>query len=186
MIGATDLKNGKTFVMEGKPFSVIKYEHQKIGRGGANVKLNLRNLTNGQVEQKTFNSNSRVEEINTSKRPLQFLFRDAEVATFMDPKTFEQIEILTDVVKDQLVYIKEGETVDILFWDDRALSVDIAPKTTLQVTETDPGVKGDTTSSVYKAAKLENGLNIRVPLFINKGDKVRIDTRTGEYVERAK
>lgn len=184
MISATDLKNGITFQMNNDPYKVVKYTHQKIGRGGANIKLQLRNLKSGALEDKTFSSKHKVEEITTIKKPLQFLYVDSDIAYFMDLTTYEQIEIPQNLVEDELVYIKEGETVNVLFWEDKALSVDIAPKVVLRVAQTDPGVKGDTASNVYKSAKLENGLNVRVPLFIKIGDKVRVDTRTGEYVER--
>lgn len=186
MISATDLKNGKTFEMNGNPYKVVKYTHQKIGRGGANIKIKARNLRTGDLEERTFNSTFKVDEITTTKKPLQFLFKDSDIATFMDPKSFEQVEIPVEVIEDELNYIKEGQNVDILMWDNKPLSVDIAPKVTLEVSQTDPGVRGDTASNVYKPATLENGLSVKVPLFINPGDKIRVDTRTGEYVERAK
>jgi len=181
---ATDLKNGTAFLMDGKPYRVVKYTHQKIGRGGANVKLSVRNLENGNLEDKTMNSASKVDEISTQKKPLQYLFNDGNTATFMDQKTFNQTEIPFDLIKEQILFIKEGEMVDILFWEEKPLSVDISPKVTLSVTETAPGVKGNTASNMYKSAKLENGLSVKVPLFIKNGDKVRVDTRNGQYVER--
>ena len=194
MVAATALKNGFTFLMDGKPYQVVKYEHQKLGRGGATVKLSMRNLKNGAFEQKTLSSNIKVEEITTTKKELQYLYSDGEVASFMDPKNYDQVEISLDVIKDQIAYIKEGESVNVMFWDNpskdsgqaEALSVEIAPKVTLKVAETDPGVKGNSASNVYKSAKLENGLDVKVPLFIKVGEKIRVDTRTGEYVERVK
>ena len=184
MIKTTNLKKGTTFEMDGVPFRVVKYTHQKIGRGGANVKLVVRNLQNGKQEEKTINSNAKVDKISTTKKPLQYLYNDGSNASFMDPKSFEQIEIPLKVIKNQLPFIKEGETADVLFWDDRPLSVEIAPKVTLKVKEAMPGAKGNSATNVYKPATLENGLEVKVPLFIKVGDKVRIDTRTGDYVER--
>ena len=184
MVGATDLKNGTTFQSDGVPFKVIKYFHQKIGRGGATVKLTVRNLESGDQEEKTVNSSQKFEEISTTKK--QYLYKDEDTAFFMDEKSFEQIEIPRDVLGDDINYLKEGSVVNVLFWEAKPLSVEIAPKVILAVTETDPGVKGDTASNVYKSAKLENGINVKVPLFIKNGDKVRVDTRTGEYVERIK
>ena len=184
MISATNLKKGTTFEMDGAPFRVVKYTHQKIGRGGANVKLVVRNLQSGKQEEKTINSNAKINEISTTKKPLQYLYNDGSNASFMDPKSFEQIEIPMKVIKNQLPFIKEGETADVLFWDERPLSVEIAPKVTLKVKETTPGTKGNSATNVFKPARLENGLEIKVPLFIKVGDKVRIDTRTGDYVER--
>lgn len=184
MISATQLKNGTTFEMDGMPFKVIKYTHQKIGRGGANVKLVVRNLQTGNQEEKTINSNAKVDEISTTKRPLQYLYNDGSNASFMDPRNFEQVEIPMKVIKNQLPFIKEGETAEILFWNEKPLSVEIAPKVTLRVKETTPGTKGNSATNVFKPAKLENGLEVKVPLFVKEGDKVRIDTRTGEYTER--
>ncbi|MEJ2347685.1 MAG: elongation factor P [Patescibacteria group bacterium] len=185
MIDATGLKNGTTFLLSGTPYRVVKYAHQKIGRGGANVKLSVRNLKTGALEEKTMNSSSKVEEINTLKRNLQFLFKDASTATFMDPNTFEQVEIPVDLAKTELNFIKEGDTADVLFWEEAPLSVEIPPKVTLKVTDTVPGVKGNSATNLYKPATLENGLKLRVPLFIKEGDKIRVDTKSGEYVERA-
>lgn len=194
MISATELKNGKTFLLNGKPYKVVKYIHSKIGRGGASVKLDIRNLETGKLEKKTFNSTVKVEEINTIKKPLQYLFSDGSNATFMDQSSYEQTEIPISLVKTELRFIKEGDTIDVLFWsfggdqdkDDKPLSIDISPKATLKIKQTDPGVKGDTASNVYKPAKLENGIQLKVPLFIKIGDRVTVDTRTGEYIERAK
>ncbi len=185
MVEATALKTGKTFAIDSTPYLVVKFELQKIARGGGTVKLHVRNLSNGQLEHKTMNSSVKVQEITTTRRPLQFLYADDADVSFMDPSTFDQIEIPLSLVEDQLPYVKEGETVNVLFWDEKALSVEIAPKVTLEVTETAPGVKGNSATNVYKPAKLENGLEVKVPLFIKTGEKIRVDTRTGEYVERA-
>ncbi|MFC1649763.1 elongation factor P [Patescibacteria group bacterium] len=184
MIEATALKNGTTFVYQGKPFQVLKYEHQKIGRGGANVKLTLRNLSNGNQDNLTLNANNKVDEIDTIKKSLRYLYKDDETATFMDKKTYEQFEIDLSVIKEQIAYVKEGQGVNVLFWDDRALSVGIPPKVSLKVTDTAPGLKGNSATNVFKPAKLENGLEVKVPLFIKNGDQVRVDTRNGSYIER--
>lgn len=184
MIEATALKNGKTFEMDGKPYLVLKYEHMKMGRGSGNVKLKLRNLETGDLAQKTMSTQAKFEEILTVKKPLQYLFNDGSEATFMDEKTFIQVQIPLSLLGDQILFVKEGEIVNVLFWDDRALSIDIAPKVTLTVTETPPGVKGNSATNVFKNAKMENGLEVKVPLFIKNGDKIRVDTRSGEYLER--
>ena len=186
MINATDLKNGTTFLDKGKPYKVIKYSLIKMGRGGAIVRVSARNMESGGIEEKTFSSNIKVDEVQTYKRQLQFLFGDEKIATFMDPKSYEQVEVPMNVIEKELPFIKEGENVSLLFWDDKPLSIEIQPKVTLKITDTPPGVKGDTASNVYKQATLENGMSVKVPLFVNKGEKVVIDTRTGDYVERAK
>lgn len=186
MIEATSLKNGTTFFLNGNPYKVVKYSLSKIARGGGTVKLSVRNLENGQLEQKTLSSNTKVDEITTTKKSLQYLFKDGNTATFMDPKSFEQVEVPLGIIKNEIRFIKEGENVDVLFLNEKALSIEIAAKVTLEVFETTPGVKGNTATNVFKPAKFENGLEIKVPMFIKKGDKVRLDTRTSKYVERAK
>jgi elongation factor P len=184
MLNATDLKNGATFLRNDKPYKVLKYSLIKMGRGGATVKLTAKNLENGATEELSLSSNVKVEEINTFKKTLQYLYHDANHAFFMDPKNYEQVEIPVAVLKEELLYIKEGENVDVFFWDEKPLSVDIAPKVTLKVVEAAPGVKGNSATNLYKPATLENGLQVKVPLFVKTGDSIRIDTRTGEYVER--
>ncbi len=186
MIGSTDLKNGVTFLHYGKPYQVTKYSLIKMGRGGAVVKILARNLLSGSNEEISYSSNVSVEEANTFKRSLQYLYKDAVNAFFMDPRSFEQIEIPLKVLGDQILFVKEGSDASVLFWDEQALSIDIPPKVALTVAETDPGVKGNSASNVFKSATLENGLTVKVPLFIDKGEKITIDTRTWEYIERAK
>lgn len=185
MITATDLKNGTAFLSDGKPYKVVKYTHTKMGRGGATVRVSARNLETGELIDKSYDAGNKIEEIATVKKRMQYLYNDGENASFMDPSNYNQIEIDLDIIGDSIHFVKEGSEVDVLFWEDRALSIDIAPKVVLEVVETDPGVKGNSASNVYKSAKLENGLQVKVPLFIKVGEKVRVDTRTSEYIERA-
>ncbi|CAN5278527.1 elongation factor P [soil metagenome] len=185
MINSTELKNGVTFLYYEKPYKVVSYSLIKMGRGGATVKLMVRNMETGSSEPLSFSSNVKVDEVVTQKRRLQYLFKDGKVVTFMDPNSFDQIEIPVSIIENEIPFMKEGDNVDVLFWNDKALSVDIAPNVVLEVTETDPGVKGNTVSNLYKPAKLSNGLTIKVPLFINVGEKIRVDTRTSSYIERA-
>jgi elongation factor P len=194
MLSATDLKNGTAFLYYGKPYQVIKYSLIKMGRGGAVVKVLARNLETGSIEDKSFSSNITFDEANTFKKKLQYLYKDAANAVFMDPQNYEQIEIPLSVLGEQTTFLKEGENVDVLFWsfgdaqdkEEKALAVELPPKIELKVVEADPGVRGNSATNLYKPAVLENGLKIKVPLFINPGDKIRVDTRTGEYIERAK
>lgn len=186
MINSTDLKNGVTFLSNGAPCKVLKYSLIKMGRGGAVVRVSTKNLLTGTTEDKTFSSNVKVEEVVTQKKNLQYLYSDGTNVTFMNPKSYEQVEVPVNVIKDELPFMKEGKTVDVLFWEDRALSCDIPPKVVMKVVDTPPGVKGNSASNVYKDAILENGLKTKVPLFISNGELIRIDTRTGGYVERAK
>jgi elongation factor P len=185
MIPVTGLRAGTTFLLDGQPYKVLQYSHIKMGRGNATIKVKIKNLINGAITEKSFASGAALAPVNTTKRSLQFLYQDNENAYFMDPVTFEQIEIPKEVLSRELVFLKEGETASILFWEDKPLSIELPPRVTLKVVETDPGIRGNSATNVYKQAQLENGLLVKVPLFINPGDKVRIDTRTGEYVERA-
>lgn len=186
MINSTDLKNGVTFLRNSKPYRVIKYSLIKMGRGGATVKLLAKNLESGANEDISFSSNVKVEEFSTQKKRLQYLYKDISTAFFMNSQTFEQVEVPLTVLGSDINYIKEGSEVDILFWGEKALSIDLPPKITLTVADTNPGVKGNSATNIYKPATLENGLKVKVPLFIKVGEKIRVDTRTGEYLERAK
>ena len=186
MINATALRAGSAFLYEGKPFKVIKYSLIKMGRGGATVRVNCVNLINGSNVEHAFSSNLTFEQINLTKSKLQYLYKDGKVATFVNPTSFDQVEVSLTILGDDIYYIKEGDDVDIMFWEDRAMSVDLPPKVTLKVVEADPGIKGNSASNFLKSAKLENGLLVKVPLFISAGEKIRVDTRSGEYIERAK
>lgn len=186
MINATQLKNGATFLHFNKPYQVIKYTHSKIGRGGALVKLNARNLLTGSLEDFSFSADISFEEADIKKRKLQFLYSDNSNAFFMDPKTYEQIDLSLKILGDKIFFLKEGENTDIIFWEEKALSVELSPKVSLKVVQTDPGVKGNSATNMYKPAVLENNYKVKVPLFIKVGDIVRIDTRTGSYIERAR
>jgi len=185
-INATDLRAGIAFLYEGKPFKVTKYNLIKMGRGGATVRVNCINLENGANIEHAFSSNLSFERIELLKKKLQYLYKDGKVATFMNPTSYDQVEVPLPILGSDIYYVKEGEIVDILFWEDRAMSVDLPPKVTLEVADCDPGVKGNSATNIYKQATLENGLVVKIPLFINVGEKVVIDTRDGEYVERAK
>ncbi|KKU12134.1 MAG: Elongation factor P [Candidatus Woesebacteria bacterium GW2011_GWA1_45_8] len=186
MINATDLRAGIAFLQNGKPYQVIKYSLIKMGRGGAVVKVSARNLETGSIEDKSFSSNVAVDEVSTSKKRVQYLYKNSSSVTFMDPKTYEQVEIPLNILGEAVLYLKEGEGVEVLFWEEKPLSVVLSPNVVLNVSECDPGVKGNSATNIYKPAVLENGLTLKVPLFIKVGDKIRVDTRTGEYVERAK
>lgn len=185
MLVATDLKNNVTFLLDGKPCKVVKYAHTKVGRGGASVTVSFRNLESGKLEERTWQSTAKFDEISTQKRQLQYLYRDPETAYFVHPETFEQIEIPVSILGDDILFLREGEMASILFWEDRPLQAEIPPKVVLTVSQTDPGVKGNSATNMFKSAVLDNGISIKVPLFVNTGDKIRVDTRTSEYVERA-
>lgn len=192
MISVTELRAGTTFKMDGQLWQVLKYDHTKMGRGTATIKVKAKNLRTGSVLNKSFISGARVEDITTNRREMTFLYAesgDEGDITFMDPRTYEQISIPASVIGDQTPYLKEGENVFVLFYEDgdivEPLTVDLPPKMTFTVSEADPGVKGDSAANMLKSVTLENGVKIKAPLFIKTGEKIRVDTRTGEYVERA-
>lgn len=183
MIPVTDLRKGTTFEINGVPYVVLEYNHIKMGRGGATIRVSTKNLKDGSVEEKTFNNGASVEPITTIKKKLQFLYGGV-LSMFMDPRSFEQVEISKDVIGKDIDYLKEGQIIDVLFWDEKPLGVELPPNVILIVSEADPGVKGNSATNIYKSVKLENGLTVKAPLFIKVGDKIRVDTRTGAYVER--
>lgn len=184
MIPVTELRNGTTFQVEGEPFVVLKYEHTKLGRGKANIRVKIRNLLTGRVLEKTFISGAKVEPIQTQKKKMQYLYQEGENFYFIDPASFEQIAIPADLLGEQAKFLKEGRSVTVLFWEGRPLSVELPITMEFEVRETGPGVKGDTTARSFKPATLNNGIVVKVPLFIKVGDKIKVDTRSGEYIER--
>ncbi len=183
MVSVTELRAGATFEAEGQIFQVLSYEHIKMGRGSANIKVKVRNLRNGALTNKSFISGARVNDIRLEKKELQFLYKDRQNAYFMNPLTFEQISI--SLIKFQYYeYLKEGENFNISFFGDEALSLDLPPKMKFKVIETGASIKGNSATNVFKDAVLENGIKTKVPLFIKVGDSISLDTRTGEYSEK--
>ena len=186
MIPVTELRSGTTFREKEQIFEVVSYTHTKMGRGSANIKIKARNLKTGDYVQKTFMSGAKVEDGETEKKKLQFLYLDSESLVFMDAINYNQFPIAISILSGREKFLKEGQTYDVLISGDIVLSVQLPNLMEFEVTETGPGVKGDTVSNVFKPATLENGMEVKVPLFINLGDKVKVDTRTNEYVERVK
>lgn len=184
MISVTELRAGTIYEEQGVLLQVLTYEHIKMGRGSANIKVKVKNLRTGSTTEKSFINGARVNNVHIVKRDLQFLYMDDDTAYFMDPESFEQIGVPFTVI-DEPKFLKEGETYNISFHEDEALTINFAPKIEFLVTDTGPSVKGNTVSNAFKDAVLENGFKTKVPLFINVNDKIRIDTRTGAYSERA-
>jgi elongation factor P len=184
MINVNQLRNGTAFEFEGEPFLVLRYEFAKMGRGNATIKVKVRNLKTGAVVSRSFNSGNKVQEIELERRKLQYLYSDAHHSSFMDPVSFEQIEIDNDLIEEQRKFFLDGMEVEVLFWQDSALAVALPQKLVYSVKETGPGEKGNSATNIFKSAELENGLRVKVPLFINIGDKVKVDTRTGDYLGR--
>ena len=184
MISVNDLRAGATYEENGEIFKVLNFEHVKMGRGSANIKVKVINLRSGSTTEKGFTNGASVNDIVLDKREYQFLYKDSDSAYFMDPRTFEQ---KTVPVKNLFgaEFLKEGETVSLQFYNDEPLDLILPPKITLKVSDTTPGVKGNSASNVYKDAKLENGMTVRIPLFIDVGESVVVDTRDGSYTKRA-
>ncbi len=185
MIGVQDLRAGVIFEENGNLLQVLTYEHIKMGRGSANIKVKVKNLRSGSTTDKSFINTAKVNDVQVFKRDLQYLYKDGENAYFMNPQTFDQISVGLKIIGSDVYYLKEGESYNLSFLGDEALSLNLSPKMVFEVTETAPGVKGNSVSSVFKDAVLENGQTVKVPLFIKVGEKVKVDTRTGTYTEKA-
>lgn len=184
MISTNQFKNGTAIKTDGKRFTILGFQHVKPGKGGAFVRTRLRNLDNGAVVEKTFRAGEKVENIRTESRGMTYLYRDGDVLYFMDPETFDQVPIQAEVLGEAAGYVVSNSTVNVLSADGEVLSVQPPPHVELEVSRTDPGVKGDTATGGSKPATLETGVVVQVPLFVNEGDRVRVDTRSNEYLTR--
>ncbi len=185
MISAGEFRNGVTFEMDGNVFRIVEFQHVKPGKGAAFVRTKIKNVISGGVIERTFNPTEKFEKAHIDRREMQYLYNDGELFYFMDPETFDQSPLGPDTLGDALKFVKENDTVTILSYKGNVFAVEPQNFVVLEVTETEPGFKGDTTTNVTKPATLETGAEIAVPLFIDIGDKIRVDTRTGEYMERA-
>ena len=186
MLNVTELRAGTVFRDSQGIWEVVTYKHTKMGRGSATIRVKVRNLKTGATVEKTFTSGQKVEELELVKKKGQFLYSDSSNVVFMDPATFEQFSLAKTSMGGKEKFLREGETYDIFVADGQVLSLEVPKLVVLKVAETGPGVKGDSVSSVTKDAVLENGLKVKVPLFVNNGDKIKVDTRISEYVERVK
>jgi len=184
MIGVTELRAGTTYEENGQYLVVLSYEHIKMGRGSANIKVKVRNIKSGTIVDKSYINGAKVQDVQVLKKDMQYLYKDSDFVYFMDPKSYEQVNIPIKLVPDH-IYLKEGESFNVSFLEGEPLTVMFPPKMTFQVAETAPGIKGNSATNVFKEAILENGLKTKVPLFINIGEFIRVDTRDGSYAEKA-
>ncbi len=184
MISVTELRAGTTYEEDGTYFVVLSYEHIKMGRGSANIKVKVRNLKTGSTTEKGYTNGAKVSDVPVLKKEMQYLYKDDTEVFFMDPKSFEQVGVPIKLVPDNM-YLKEGESFPISFLEGKPLAVLLPPKMVFKVTETAPGTKGNSATNVFKEATLENGIKTKVPLFIQVGESIRVDTRTGAYTEKA-
>ena len=184
MISTNQFRNGSAIRVDGKRFTILYFQHVKPGKGGAFVRTRLRNIDTGAVIEKTFRAGEKLESVRTESRPMTYLYRDGDLLYLMDAETYEQIAVQEEVVGEAAGYIVPNSTVSVLSADGEIVSVEPPPHVDLEVADTDPGLKGDTATGGSKPATLETGLVVQVPLFVNVGDRVRVDTRTDEYLTR--
>ena len=185
MVNVNDIKNGMTILFEDGLYMVLEFSHVKPGKGAAFVKTKLRNLRTGSIVEKTFNSSIKLEKAMISKTNMQYLYSSGDVYNFMNMETYEQIELSKDQIGDDAKFLKEGINVDITFYEGEMLGISLPDKIEYTITHTEPAVKGNTTNNALKDAELENGLMIRVPLFIQEGEHVLVTTSDGKYDSRA-
>lgn len=185
MVIAGDFRNGVTFEMDGNVYSIIEFQHVKPGKGAAFVRTKIRNVISGAVTEKTFNPNDKYPTAFIERKDMEYLYNDGDLYYFMDSETYEQLPISPNVLGDNFRFVKENMVCKVLSYKGNVFGIEPPNFVELQVTETEPGVKGDTATNVTKPATLETGAEIKVPIFINEGEMIRVDTRTGEYMERA-
>src|ERR1019366_9213067 len=186
ILSITDLKKGTVFQFEGTPYKVVEYGQKVMGRGGSIVNVRIKSLLSGKVLEKTFKGNEQLDPADVANQAVQYLYNDGSTFHFMNEESFEQFEVPADLVGDAAGYIKEGDRVQLQFFDNRPINVELPKNVPLKVTYTEDAVKGDTSSSITKDATLETGITIKVPAFIKQGDLISVDTSNGSYRERVK
>ena len=184
-VSTNDLRNGMTLNLPEGLFNVVEFQHVKPGKGGAFVRTKLKNQRTGAVIERTYRADEKLEQAIIDKREMQFLYRDGGDYVFMDTSSYDQLQVETGLLGDSSNYLKEGDDAVLEFFGDEIVGVDLPAAVELTIAETEPGLQGDRVSGARKPATLETGLVIQVPLFVNPGEKVRVDTRTGEYLTRA-
>ncbi len=185
MITASEFRNGATFELDGQIFQVVEFQHVKPGKGAAFVRTKLKNVITGSTVERTFNPTDKMDKAHIERKDMQYLYNDGDLYYFMDVETYEQLPVNSSSIGDAFKFVKENMTVKILSHNGNVFGIEPPTFVELEITQTDPGFKGDTATGATKPATLETGATVKVPLFINQGDMIRIDTRTGEYLERA-
>ncbi len=184
MIQAGDFRKGITFEINGQPYVVVDFQHVKPGKGAAFVRTKYKNLINGSIREEAFNPNEKFKKARVETKDMQYLYTDGDLYYFMDNQTFEQIPLTEDIMEAALPYLRENDNASVKFYNGACFSVEAPNFVELKVIEAEPGVKGDTASNVTKKAIVETGAEFNVPLFVEEGDVIKIDTRTGEYLSR--
>ena len=185
MVNVNDIKNGMTIEYEGNIYTILEFQHVKPGKGAAFVKAKLKNLRTGSIIEQTFNSSIKVGKAMIEKKTMQYLYSNGDTLVFMDMEDYSQIELPLSRIEEESKYLSENSEVEIMYYNSEMLGVNIPEKVELTVVKTEPGVKGNTQSSAMKDATLETGMVIRIPLFVNEGEKVIVSTKDGKYVSRA-
>ena len=185
MITAGDFKKGVTIEWDGGVWNIVDFQHVKPGKGAAFVRTKIKNVMTGAVVERSFNPTDKMPRAIIETKEMQYVYNDGDLYYFMDVETYEQLPMTHDQVEDAIPFVKEGTNVTMRFFKGKAFSVEAPNFVVLEVTDTEPGFAGDTASNTYKPATLETGFSLQVPLFINTGDKIQIDTRSGEYLKRA-
>ena len=184
-ININDIKNGMTIIMDGKLCQIVEFQHVKPGKGAAFVKMKLRNLKTGSIVEDTYNTNIKIQKAHIDKTEVQYLYNSGDTYTFMNNETYEQIEVPAKVLADNIKFIKEGLTINLDIYEGEIIGVTLPEKVEYEVIETEPAVKGNTTNNANKDAKIETGYTVKVPLFINQGEKILVSTKDGKYSGRA-
>ena len=184
MISAGDFKNGLTIEIDGTVFQIIEFQHVKPGKGAAFVRTKLKNVVDGGVVEKTFRPTEKYPQAHIDKKEMQYLYAEGDMYNFMDMETYDQIALADDAIGDAMKFVKENDMVKMVYYKGNICTVEPPMFAELEVTETEPGVKGDTATNVTKPATVETGAQVNVPIFVNQGDVIQIDTRTGEYLKR--
>ena len=185
MISAGDFRNGLCFEMDNQVYQVVEFQHVKPGKGSAFVRTKYKNVKTGSVVERSFNPNEKLEQAQLDRRDMQYIYNDGELYYFMDQESYEQIPIHAETIGDPIKFLKEEAVCKVLSYKGEIFSVELPIVMELEITECEPGVKGDTANNASKYATLETGAVVKVPLFVNQNEKIRVDTRTGEYLERA-
>ncbi|MDR0398715.1 elongation factor P [Candidatus Endomicrobiellum devescovinae] len=184
MISTSDFKNGLNILVDGDPYQITWFQNHKPGKGGAVMRVKLRHLKKGGTIERTFKSGEKFEALSVTRQKKQFLYKEGVNFNFMDMNTYEQISVSPELLGDKANYLKENLEVEAIYLENELIGIDLPIIIEMTIAEAEPGIKGDSVSNLTKMAKLETGADIRVPLFIKEGDRIKVDTRTGEYVER--
>jgi elongation factor P len=185
MISTGDLKRGMAIELDGDLWSILEHHHIKMGRGSAQTRLKMRNLKTGAIIERSFQAGEKFRRAILDKKTVQYLYREDSTYHFMDTETYEQTPLSAELLGDVTNYLTDGQTVELLTYQDEPIGADLPPSVEMTVAQSDPGLRGDTASAGTKPATMETGLVVQVPLFVNEGERIRIDTRTGQYIERA-